>query len=395
MTLAPLTAILEGANNLQGDLERKHTLDACSNLSSGIDWQCQRQDLPSQEKVTSDLNKALLCCLSSKRMRSSQKHPQLFSAWSLPRLRKSMKRPLGPHWELGEAPKANRLFGRPPLTVTWGGGEYRRQTYIHRPGRGGASYQGQRGQGNFNFHKKFKHGERKDSSFKSSFKSCIPNKIITQYKGPDFMHGRGPNKCKQPPVSWKASTPHTELGSTNKGLLGAQHCTGVPDRVRGGASPEQTTLYPSHYSQEESQLNQEELQALLLKGAVTEVRNPRGGFYSYSPPKGRRSEASNKPKGPEPVRCHTSFQDGGYPYLERPDKTRGLDGKNRPEGCLLYDTHTHQSKGVSEVQIPGQGVPIQLPTLWSLGSPMGLYQDPEASYSSTEGAGGAVNSVHR
>ena len=58
--LAPLTAILEGANNSQGDLERKHTLDAVTSAVALIGNATTKISHLRREKVTSDFNKALL-----------------------------------------------------------------------------------------------------------------------------------------------------------------------------------------------------------------------------------------------------------------------------------------------------------------------------------------------
>ena len=52
---------------------------------------------------------------------------------------------------------------------------------------------------------------------------------------------------------------------------------------------------------------------------------------------------------------------------------------------------------VFQVQIPGDTIPVQLPSIWSVGT-RGLYQDPQASdnsYSPPSGDESADCSIHR
>ena len=59
-----------------------------------------------------------------------------------------------------------------------------------------------------------------------SFKSLL-NKIITQYKGPDCMHGLAHHI-----LNWGALTRDCWVLNTVQGYqIESQHCTGVPDRV--------------------------------------------------------------------------------------------------------------------------------------------------------------------
>ena len=161
--LAPLTAILEGANNSQGDLERKHTLDAVTSAVALIGNANAKISHLRREKVTSDLNKALLPIIQEDE-KFTKAPPALFGTEFAKTAKehvdqvKALRSTLGAR---GSSQGKQPFRKAPPHSHV--GGEYRRQAYTHRPGRGGASYQGQRNQGNFNFHKKFKHGERKDS----------------------------------------------------------------------------------------------------------------------------------------------------------------------------------------------------------------------------------------
>ena len=64
----------------------------------------------------------------------------------------------------------------------------------------------------------------------------------------------------------------------------------------------------------------------------------------------------------------------------------------------LKDTYfaipIHDTQTVSQVQLPREVVPVQLPTLRPFVSSMGRYQDPEASISLSSENGGQADSIY-
>ena len=63
------------------------------------------------------------------------------------------------------------------------------------------------------------------------------------------------------------------------------------------------------------------------------------------------TEAGDQPQSSEPVCSPRTFQNGGHTHLEGPDETRGLAGKDRPQGCLSGDLDRPDTQGLSQVSI--------------------------------------------
>ena len=81
-----------------------------------------------------------------------------------------------------------------------------------------------------------------------------------------------------------------------------------------------------------------EVESMLEKQGVEET-TPGGEVSSrhiLSAQEGWQPEAGHKSKVSEQVRAHRALQDGGNAHLERAAKSSRLDGKSRPERCLLY-----------------------------------------------------------
>ena len=76
--------------------------------------------------------------------------------------------------------------------------------------------------------------------------------------------------------------------------------------------------------------------------------------------KGRRPQASNKPKGSEQIFCGGALQDGGFPHGKGFGTTRGLVSQNRSEGCLLFGTSSPQSPEIPSVSMAGQFIPVSV-----------------------------------
>ena len=134
------------------------------------------------------------------------------------------------------------------------------------------------------------------------------------------------------------------------------------------------------YSAEQSRLISEEATELLQKRAIGEgVTVEQTGFYSACPKEGWRAMPSNKSQNPQQLCEQRTFQNGGHSHSERSEKGR-LAGQNRFERCLLFNTHPPQPQKISQVHVP-RDLPIQLPTLRPILSPMSVHKNSKTSTS--------------
>ena len=61
----------------------------------------------------------------------------------------------------------------------------------------------------------------------------------------------------------------------------------------------------------------------------------------------------------------------GHSYTKKSSKKGGLAGQNRFERCFLFNTHAPKPQQLPRVMCKGKT--YQLPTVWSILSPMGIY----------------------
>ena len=106
-------------------------------------------------------------------------------------------------------------------------------------------------------------------------------------------------------------------------------------------------------------------------------------------------EASNQFEASEPLGGISSFQDGGYPNIAGPHKTRGLDGEGRSEGCILHHPNSSPLSTTFEVCGRESPVSIHLSPLRSFMCPMGIHKSDEAIDGTAEVMGSPNNNIYR
>ena len=168
-------------------------------------------------------------------------------------------------------------------------------------------------------------------------KDICQSMLISQIKRAD----------RPPAASRKTEGSYEHLEGDNKRPMGVKHCNRLSDRFPVGTLAKGTTSHSTILCEtvEQSHLIVEDVQELLGKGAIVEVHNPRGGFYSnlfLVPKKDGETETSDKPESSEQFCSHRAFQDGGNPYLEGPSQSGGLVGKSGSEGRIFCDPN-HKS----------------------------------------------------
>jgi len=91
-----------------------------------------------------------------------------------------------------------------------------------------------------------------------------------------------------------------------------------------------------------------------------------------------RSETCHQSETPKRICEIKAFQNGGATHSQGSLETARLDGQSGPKRCLFHGPNSPPTPQPASLQVGGKGIPIQLPSLWSLHSPKGLYKDPEA-----------------
>ena len=127
------------------------------------------------------------------------------------------------------------------------------------------------------------------------------------------------------------------------------------------------------------------------------ITEPRGFLLSDVSGSEKRwlAETCDKPETIKPVSEDQALQDGRHSHAERPAKSRRLDGKDRPERCLLHDSHCSGGQRVPQIPMEGPDVPVQLSSVRVVVSPVGLYQDHTAGCGSPAGDRSTSDHLHR
>ena len=105
-------------------------------------------------------------------------------------------------------------------------------------------------------------------------------------------------------------------------------------------------------------------------------------------------EAGHRSKETQRVCIHGALQDGGNSPPERSPKERRLDGKSRPEGCILHDSNPWTGQRLPEIHVQGQVLQVQLPAIRPSMCALGVHQGSEAISSSAQRAGSEADHLH-
>ena len=141
----------------------------------------------------------------------------------------------------------------------------------------------------------------------------------------------------------------------------------------------------------------QEVQELLNKEAVHLVKQPvvTDKFAVCCAKKGRRESPCSESKAIKSIHNIRTFQNGRYSYVKRPSKTRGLVGKNRPQGCLFNSTHLDKSSEIPSFSVERQHARVCLSPLRFSFCPESVHEADETSCSSIETAGHSANNLFR
>ena len=183
--------------------------------------------------------------------------------------------------------------------------------------------------------------------------------------------------------TWKVLTSNPWVLQTVKGF-----------RIPFTSLPSQTTqpaelVFPS----EQAAQVREELQSLLVKGAVVPVIGCHKGFYSTQ--EEWPDETRNQSEAVERVGDYRALQDEGNLHPEGPVEVGGLVCEDGSERRLLHSSHRDQSSAIPEIYARGEELPIHLPSLWPILCPPHLHQSTEASNDPSQVLGSQDNLLYK
>ena len=172
-------------------------------------------------------------------------------------------------------------------------------------------------------------------------------------------------------------------------------------RIQFASDPHQSRRpHPVRFNQSQGKLIKQEVEELLFKGTIVENQTPPAEFSLHplsGPQKGWRAKTCHQPESTHRIRECTSFQNEGHPHPENPPSTQvlGMDCKSRSERCILFHPDTPRSQEIPSFPVSRQDISIHLPPIQPSLTSLGLYQDPQASNSSSTRAGDVGDSLHR
>ena len=212
------------------------------------------------------------------------------------------------------------------------------------------------------------------------------------------MSGYNSPQVSKSSPSREVSSLSTKLVEGDTGLMGPKHNSGLPDRLLLNSTSNCNTSLSTILCRADSpdfRGGNRVTTEGSNRGSST-CRADRFLFKPLSGPKeGWRTTPSNKSQSPKQLCEQGTFQNRGHSYSERSPEKGRLDGQNRFERCLLFNTHSPQPQKIPQLHVPREDLPIQLPTLRPILSPMGVHKNSKTSTSNPPREGSTANSLYR
>ena len=199
-----------------------------------------------------------------------------------------------------------------------------------------------------------------------------------------------------PPSGTRATLP-VQLAGNHSRRVGVANNTGLQDRVPAKAQSKGKTSSAYLHREGGGVYANRGPEHAEKAGNFSGITEPRGFLLSDVSGSEKRwqAETCDKPETIKPVSEDRALQDGRHSHAERPAKSRRLDGKDRPERCLLHDSHCSGGQRVPQIPMEGSDVPVQLSSVRVVVSPVGLYQDHTAGCGSPAGDRPTYDHLHR
>ena len=206
-----------------------------------------------------------------------------------------------------------------------------------------------------------------------------------------------PQASKLSPSREVSSFP-TKLVEGDTGPMGPKHNYGLPDRLLLDSTSTCNTSLSTILCRADSS-DFRGGNRITTEGCNRGSSTSRANRFLFEPlscPKeGWRATPSNQSQSPQQLCEQRTFQNGGHSHSERSPEKGRLAGQNRFERCLLFNTHPPQPQKVSQVHVPREDIPIQLPTFRPILSPMGVHKNSKTSTSNPLRERSMANSLYR
>ena len=185
-----------------------------------------------------------------------------------------------------------------------------------------------------------KGGTRRRVGSQTSSRGTIDSRTHNQFTNFDKWFFPYP-WCFMPSDSWSSPSLPTKLASDNVQSMGDPSCERV--QVRSQGEP----LHLGGDSEAGDQGCSREGYPLCESIPQPDISGSQEGWLG---------EVGDQPETSESVYPPTTFQDGEFNNDQRPAERRGLDGLNRPEGCLPLSDDMGRPPEVLEIHMAGQSV---------------------------------------
>ena len=219
----------------------------------------------------------------------------------------------------------------------------------------------------------------------------------TEFYAETSYHPSGHSDTPDPgrTISQKADTPPAQLAGHNSKPVGHKHCTGLQDRLLDQTTTEAPPTYPSILSRPAPTDHGRDHRAV-TETSYRRSTTIRGVLLQplLGSKEGRGAASSHQPESLERVYSKGTLQDGGDPQPERSFAVRELASQDRPKRCLFHNTHSPSVQKVPEIYVQRESLPVHLPSLRTVFSPMGIHQDPQTSHSNAATRGSKADSLH-
>ena len=197
---------------------------------------------------------------------------------------------------------------------------------------------------------------------------------------------------------WKVESLLTQLGSANHRQMGDRDSQRLSNSLCGppGTGMQAKCSYillratPSDSRRGES---------FVAKGCSPSLQSSTSREFllnSFSGAQERRSnEACDKLEKAKRVGNTPALQNGGHEYPKRTVEDKRLDGKDRPQGCILHHPDASHSPTFSKVYGKSTALLVYMPPIRSVLCSMGLHKSDETHINLSSKYGGTYDCLHR
>ena len=197
---------------------------------------------------------------------------------------------------------------------------------------------------------------------------------------------------------WKVESLLTQLGSANHRQMGDRDSQRLSNSLCGppGTGMQAKCSYillratPSDSRRGES---------FVAKGCSPSLQSSTSREFLLNSLSGAQERRSNEPcdklEKAKRVGNTLALQNGGHEYPKRTVEDKRLDGKDRPQGCILHHPDASHSPTFSKVYGKLTALPVYMPPIQPVLCSMGLHKSDETHINLPSKYGGTYDCLHR